>query len=228
MPIRKDKFVADGYYHIYNRGVDKRIIFLDQEDYDHFVYLMYVCNSKKSIRLRELGKSFKRGDIIVNIGVFCLMPNHFHILVKENIQGGISSYVRKVLTAYSMYFNKKYNRSGSLFQGRFKSKYISNNNHFKYLYSYINLNPAKIIEPLWKEKIVKNKKLLLNYIFTYPYSSIKEYLSLKFHICNPTEFPVFFKNPQNHVDDLLEWLNYVIPTGPSYVAGRTCGPAKKY
>src|SRR3989344_9515860 len=103
MSLRKQSFDIDEFYHLYNRGTDKRTIFLDKQDYEHFLFLMYICNTFKSIELRNIGRNFDRGEGIVSIGAYCLMPNHFHILVREKIEGGISKYMLKLMTAYSMY-----------------------------------------------------------------------------------------------------------------------------
>ena len=136
------------------------------------------------------------------------MPNHFHILIREKIDDGISKYMLKLLTSYSMYFNKKYKRTGKLYEGKFKSNYVIGDNYLKYLYSYIHLNPAKIVDKNWKENKTKNVSNLLNYIFSYPYSSLKEYIDQKFKILNPSEFPYYFKKPNDHKKELFEWLNY--------------------
>jgi len=208
MASRKQVFAINEYYHLYNRGTEKRVVFLDKQDYQHFLFLMYICNTKRSIILREIGKSFDRGETIIDIGVYCLMPNHFHILVREKIENGISIYMRKLLTGYSMYFNKKYKRTGKLYEGVFKSIYIDNDNYLKYLYSYLHLNPAKLIDKNWKENKTKNVSKLLDYTFSYEYSSLKEYLNLKFKIINPQKFPVYFKKPADHKNELFEWLNF--------------------
>src|SRR3989344_70184 len=168
MALRKQTFVPGEYYHLYNRGTEKRIIFLDEQDYHHFLFLMYICNTEKSITLRSIGNGefFERGETIIDIGSFCLMPNHFHILIHEN-----------------------------------KDTYL------KYLYSYMHLNPAKLIDSKWKEKRNKTVTELLEYVFKYPYSSLKEYESEKFKILNPAVFPVYFKNPIDHKKELFEWLD---------------------
>ncbi|MFA5838646.1 MAG: transposase [Candidatus Paceibacterota bacterium] len=208
MALRKQSFAIDEYYHLYNRGTEKRIIFSDKEDYEHFLFLMYICNTTKSIELRNIGKNFDRGETIIDIGTYCLMPNHFHILVREKEESGISRYMHKLMTSYSMYFNKKYERTGKLYEGTFKSNYVSSDEYLKYLYSYIHLNPAKLIDKNWKENKTKNTIRLLNYIFSYPYSSLKEYLNLKFRITKPSKFPVYFKKPNEHKKELFEWLNF--------------------
>jgi len=207
MSTRKVSFAIGEYYHIYNRGTEKRIIFYNKMDYEYFLFLMYVCNTTKSIELRRVGQKFERNETIVDIGAYCLMPNHFHILIREKTEGGISKYMHKLLTAYSMYFNKKYKRSGKLYEGTFKSIHIDNDNYLKYLYSYIHLNPAKLINKNWRED-PGDKKDLLNYVLKYPYSSVKEKSYFKDKIINISSFPEYFKNAKNNKDELFEWLNY--------------------
>lgn len=177
---RKTPFAPDEYYHIYNRGTDKREIFLGPRDYDRFSQLLYLCNGQKPVSVREAskGRSFEcdRGDTIVNIGAYCLMPNHFHLLIKEKEEGGISTFMKKLATGYSMYFNIKNERSGSLFQGRFKSKHIEEDEYLKYLFAYIHLNPVKIVEPIWKDKGVNDKNKVKQFLSQYHYSSYLDYL----------------------------------------------------
>ncbi|MEK9181825.1 MAG: transposase [Patescibacteria group bacterium] len=207
MALRKQVFAPGEYYHLYNRGTEKRIIFLDRQDYQHFLFLMYVCNTEKSITVRRIGEFFDREETIVDIGAFCLMPNHFHILICEKMKNGISTYMRKLLTGYSMYFNKKYKRTGKLYEGVFKSSHINKDTYLKYIYSYIHLNPAKLIDKNWKENEERNITKLLDYVFSYPYSSLNEYMEEKFRIINPTVFPVYFKKPVDHKNELFGWLN---------------------
>jgi len=209
MTTRKQEFSIDEYYHLYNRGTEKRKIFLDKRDYEHFLFLMYICNTTRSIELRNLGKYFDRQETIVDIGAYCLMPNHFHILIREKVDKGISKYMLKLMTAYSMYFNQKYKRTGKLYEGAFKAQHANTDRYLKYLYSYIHLNPAKLIDRNWKTfKRKKGDKELLEYIYTYPYSSMKEYRINQYHIINPTVFPKYFTTPEHYKKDLIEWLNF--------------------
>ncbi len=173
---RRLNFSIGEYYHIYSRGVNKQKIYLNTKDYNRFVALLYVCNSTEIVDLSRHfnnGHSFeeifklRRKNTLVDIGSYCLMSNHFHLLLKEKTEGGILKFMRKVLTAYSMYFNKKNDRVGPLFQSRFKSKHINSDSYLDCVVAYIYLNPLKIIEPKWKEKGVKNifraKKFLADY-----------------------------------------------------------------
>jgi len=86
MALRKQSFAPGEFYHLYNRGTEKRIIFLDKKDYQHFLFLMYICNTTRSIELRKIGENFDREKILVDLGAYCLMPNHFHILVHEKTE----------------------------------------------------------------------------------------------------------------------------------------------
>jgi putative transposase len=210
MATRKISFVTGEYYHLYTRGIEKRIIFLDAQDYDYFIFLMHVCNTKKSIRMKALGEKFERGETIVDIGTYCLMPNHVHILAYEKIEKGISTYMLKLLTAYSMYFNLKYKRTGRLYESTFKSSHAGDDRYLKYLYAYIHLNPAKLIDKNWKENPTKSSSVLWKFVSEYKYSSLQEYLKtevgLKRKIINASAFPAYFETCLDHKKDLFSWL----------------------
>ena len=222
MGSRKILLAPNEYYHIYNRGVDKRIIFTEPKDYNRFVYLLYLCNTEKSILVRDLfsdGLSafevfkFDRGDTIVDIGAYCLMPNHFHILIKEKIDGGISLFMKKLLTAYSMYFNKKSERTGTLFEGRFKASHANNDVYLKYLFSYIHLNPLKMIDHDWKDKlsVSLDDDNIKKYLDTYRWSSYVDYVDsnrIEGKIINRNAFPEYFVS-KNEFDDFINyWISY--------------------
>lgn len=169
---------------------------------------MYICNTTRNVKLSEIGENFDREETIVDIGAYCLMPNHFHILVYEKKEGGISKYMLKLMTGYSMYFNKKYERTGKLYEGVFKSIHAGKDTYLKYLYSYIHLNPAKLIDKNWKEKSrQKSSGELLEYVFNYQHSSITEYKINKFRILNPAQFPDYFKRLVDHKKELFGWLD---------------------
>src|SRR3989344_2123741 len=151
MPIRRIPLVEGEFFHVYNRGNSKQKIFLDDHDKDRFVKLLYLCNSKKSFNFRNdiLRKGidawdFDRGETIVAIGAWVLMPNHFHIYIftpcldqVEAERFSISVFLEKVGKAYAQYFNAKYKRTGSLFEGKFKSVHINSDPQAKHNFSYI-------------------------------------------------------------------------------------------
>ncbi|MCX6712418.1 MAG: transposase [Candidatus Vogelbacteria bacterium] len=107
---RKFTFTVGEFYHIYNRGTDKRIIFLDNNDRKRFYYLLFLCNGKSPFEISELDLKrvfdFGRGKTLVDIGAVCLMDNHFHLLLREKKENGISEFMHKVSTAYTLYFNR--------------------------------------------------------------------------------------------------------------------------
>jgi len=180
---------------------------MNEEDYKHFMFLLYACNTTKSIELRKLGEKFDREETIVEIGAFCLMPNHFHILIREKENGGISKYMLKLMTSYSMYFNKKYERTGKLYEGVFKSTHLNNDKYLKYMYSYIHLNPCKLLDKNWRENKKRNTSKLLDYAFSYKYSSLQEYTNKKYIITHNSEFPTYFDHLIEHRQELFEWLS---------------------
>ncbi len=226
MPERKTPFVLGEYYHIYNRGNSKQKLFTNDEDYNRFTKLLYLCNSIKQISFRddvvERGIDafdFNRGESIVSMGAWVLMPNHFHIYLAITPRKDlgvesddfISLFMKKLCTAYSMYFNKKYERAGSLFEGKFKSSHINNDEYAKYNFSYIHLNPIKLIEPNWKESGIKDKKKTLDFLDKYKWNSYQDYRGKKRpenKIISPGDFPDYFSGPKVFDDEIFDWLKY--------------------
>jgi putative transposase len=216
MSVRKVKLVSGEYYHIYNRGNSKQKIFLDQEDYFRFMGLLYACNQKDNLKVGNLNKGqtlydIERNESLVDIGAYCLMPNHFHLLLTQSEDKNISNFMQKLSTSYSMYFNKKYNRTGGLFEGKFKSQYVNEDRYLKYLFSYIHLNPVKLIQKDWKEKGIENKKEAINFLNQYHYSSYLDFLGEKRvqnKILNIKAFPNYFSNKESFLDEIFEWLSY--------------------
>lgn len=216
MSIRKVSFAAGEYYHIYNRGNSKQKIFHDKKDYTHFMGLLYVCNQKENFKIDNLQKgqdlfSIDKQSKLVGIGAFCLMPNHFHILITQPEDGNISKFMQKLSTAYVMYYNKKYKHSGGLFEGKFKSQYLNTDKYLKYLFSYIHLNPVKLIDKDWKEKGIKNKNIALKYLKNYEYSSFVDYLGsdrVQNKILKIDVFPKYFPTQKSFTREIFEWLSF--------------------
>lgn len=206
---RKVAFAPEEYYHLYNRGVDKRIIFTSSSDYARFLKMMYVCNSIKSVRFEEFKdvnfSYIEKGESLVDIGAYCLMPNHFHLLVREKDDGGITTFMKKLLTGYSMYFNKKYQRTGALFQGRFQAEHAGEDTYLNYLFSYIHLNPVKYL--------IKDKKfdLAKENIKKFKYSSYLDYMGVvreEACILNRDNFPEYFSSNLDFNDFINEWIEF--------------------
>lgn len=211
---RKKPFVEGEFYHLYNRGAEKRTIFTSVQDYKRFLMLLYLANSENDIRVGNILKNttyeevFLRdlGEPLVAVGAFCLMPNHFHILATPLTKGGLSRYMLKLQTGYSMYFNTKNERDGSLFQGPFKSTHVVSDVQLAYLFAYIHLNPAKLKDLLWKTRKKTGYKTLHTFVESYPYSSYGAYLLDQHIITNPTKFPNYFTNKGTVQSHITDWL----------------------
>jgi putative transposase len=219
--LRKTPLAEGEYYHIYSRGVEKRDIFLDDHDRARFLKLLFVANGKMSYVFRDIqDKSFEainRGESLTAIGAYVLMPNHFHILIKETKENGITEFMRKLLTGYSSYFNKRHNRVGGLFQSRFKSEHVSRDEHLKYLFAYIHLNPIKLIDGAWREEGLQNKPATKKFLKEYQYSSYRDYIGPSYGareegvIVSPEAFPKYFRESHNFSSFIEDWLKYKTP-----------------
>ncbi|MDO8522820.1 MAG: transposase [bacterium] len=165
--MRKIQFVNGEFYHIYNRGVDKRNIFNNSYDIQRFLQSMNEFNTinpigslyESSFLSPEI-KSKRKRKKLVNFIAYCLNPNHYHFILEQLTNNGISQFMHRLGGGYSWQFNKKYQRSGSLFQGTFKAKLIYSNEYLLHLSAYVNLNykvhklgglAAKLIKSSWAE-----------------------------------------------------------------------------
>lgn len=215
---RKITISSGEVYHIYNRGTDKRLIFQDLLDYDRFIKLLFFSNSRSPLTFRKLriGETYaenvdKRGDTLVDIGAYCLMPNHFHLLIKAKSDRDVSAFMQKLCTSYAMYFNTKYGRSGTLFQGVFRAEHADSDEYLKYLFAYIHLNPLKMIDPTWKEAGLSDYNKALEFLSLYQFSSHLDYTQSRdqSHILNRFAFPDYFSQNQSFTDYIAyvqEWL----------------------
>jgi len=178
--IRKQKLVPNSIYHIYNRGVEKRTIFIDDNDRLRFVKGLAIFNDKRpitnsDIKFSNLETHLRQRKFLVDILAFCLMPNHFHLLLTPRVNNGVTEFMRKVGTGYVNYFNLRHKRVGTLFQGKFKSVLIDNEPQFIHIPYYIHLNPLDIMQPNWKESGIKNRKNAVNFLDSYKWSSHSDY-----------------------------------------------------
>ncbi len=179
-------FALNEWYHCYSRGVDKRTVFETPGDYERFLQLLYLINSIIPIHRSDLTNTNtfevlqkERGDTLVTIGAYCLMPNHFHLLLKEIREDGISTFMRRLGIAYAMYFNIKNERVGNLFVKPFRSRHVSDDRYFKRVVQYVHLNAAELFELQWKKGIVRNPRKLEQQLTTYRYSSFPDYYGIE-------------------------------------------------
>jgi REP element-mobilizing transposase RayT len=207
MPIRKIKFATGEFYHIYNRGNGKQEIFHDKNDYQRFVDLLFAMNRKENFDFSNFIKNISIYELnnnnpLVAIGAYTPMPNHFHILLTPLIENGVVMFMQKISTAYSMYYNRKYKRTGGLFEGRFKARHVDNDRYLKYVFSYIHLNIQKIEKDL----------------FNYSYSSFLDYAGEIRHqnkILNKKMFPEYFSKKETFLYEIKQWILYRQAGGPA-------------
>lgn len=182
---RDEPFLDGEVYHVYNRGANKQDIFTTDIDYARFQLLLFVSNSIERVHLGNLLSKYKGPTFIniyedaelqgserlVDVLAYVLMPNHFHLILRQKREGGISAFLKKVATGYSMYFNKKYEHSGTLFQGRFKSKHVGSGDYLRWLFAYVYLNPLDLHE---KKKSARKERSRYSFVETYPYGSFMD------------------------------------------------------
>ncbi len=225
--MTKPAFVNNQIYHIYNRGVEKRNIFLDKQDYFRFIHNLFEFNDEEpaaniyyklphlqsyEVQLRKVEvRERAPRKMFVEILAFCLMPNHFHLLIEQKVDNGIVRFMQKLGTGYTNYFNNKNKRVGSLFQGRFKAILIEKDSHFIHLPYYIHFNPLDINYPEWRNKEIKNLNEAVKFLENYRWSSFPDYIGKKnFPSVTQREFlNEFLDGPEQYKKDTLRWLKEI-------------------
>jgi putative transposase len=179
--MRKEKITSGEYYHIYNRGINKQTIFHDRADYARFLFLvLYFQSAKTFYNIGRIVSGYIKQRLFLittrdfeeiircrslELIAFCIMPNHFHLIIKEGGEGNVAKYMHRVLGGYSRYYNAKYKTSGHLFQSEYKSVLIENNTQLLYLTAYIHRNPRVL--PEWYKKEAE-----------YEWSSYQDYIGV--------------------------------------------------
>lgn len=206
------QYVEDSFYHIYNRGVDKRTIFEDSIDYKTFLsYLKFYLSPPpdptkqlqsitfRGVSFKGIPTQLKNYHQEIRLVSYCLMPNHFHLFIKQKSKQSIENFMRSLATRYVIHFNKRHDRLGHLFQDTYKATLIDSEPYLLHLTRYIHQNPAEF----W------NKSLR-----DYPYSSYAEYLGLrKTDWVKPKEILDFFRSRRNlSKKDYLSYQSFVEST----------------
>lgn len=217
--MRKIDFANNEYYHIYNRGVDKRKVFLNNNDYIRFLHDLYEFNNQKKASEYTRIAKYNVGSLaphiekeprkkLVDIICFCLMPNHFHLILDQLVDDGISKFMHKLGTGYTNAFNLKHKRSGALFEGTFKAILIENETYLTHLSRYIHLNPVELKEKNWKEDGIKNWNKINKFLDNYRYSSYLDYIGKKNFpsIINKKLIVELFDNEEKYKKFVQEWL----------------------
>lgn len=201
MPGRITPLISGEYYHIYNRGSEKRNIFTQSRDFTRFlktVFYYQFIGPKNSFSkyqknkidyLKPLSK-----EKIVELVCYCLMPNHFHFLVRQLADNGTSKFMSQITNSYTKYFNTKYNRIGPLLQGAFKAVIIESDEQFMHVSRYIHLNPVV-------SNIVKMPQ-------DYSWSSYKEFVNRQGGICEPESILDLFPSSEKYAEFVIEQIDY--------------------
>lgn len=183
------EYVDDSVYHVVNRGVEKRQIFLDAEDYAVFLNLLKRYLSIDTTYDKS-GRPYTNYYNRLELLAFCLMPNHFHLLLWQNESRDFSKFIQAVCTAYAGYFNTKYSRVGTLFQGVFKAKRLNNDGYYQHISRYIHLNPLSAYSD-YK---------------SYKYSSLPYYInSFTASWVRPTRILSMFSGPQDYMTFMSDY-----------------------
>lgn len=206
MPSRPSLLPGE-YYLISLRGVDERDLFIDELDRSRFLTTLYLANSGEPIhrsdymhRTDEEIYALAKDTSLVEIGAYRLATDHIEILLYEATLGGTSKFMQKLLTAYTMYFNKRHQRRGSLFAGKFTAKHLGGDNELRHAYARIHL-PAQPIEQ-------KKKTAELTDDHEYTYSSVPEYLGAdrpQGKILTPEAFPLYFEQLKERGEEMRTW-----------------------
>jgi putative transposase len=174
------------YFHVYNRGAHKAQIFNDKWDYKRFMCLPYLGNSAKGFKFINTDKNKlyaqDREELLVEILAYCLMPNHFHIILKETCPNSKSRFLQKLCVGYTNYYNTKYKHSGTILQGKYKSKEICDQSQLQIVINYVHINPYKLKDPsLSDDSRAKPEfiKKALKHCSRYEFSSLKDHMGAK-------------------------------------------------
>ncbi len=201
MAYRKVVLANNEVYHVINRGVEEREVFLDRRDYTRFLnsFIYYQKANppvRFSFRKRTPKERFSNLDNLVEIICYCLMPNHFHFLLKQIKDDGISSFISRLTNSYTRYFNTRHKRMGHLFQGPFKAVRIETDEQLIHISRYVHLNPVVGF-------LVKDPK-------DYPYSSYLEYLGggKGKEVCQKELVLAQFSSPKKYEEFVLDQKDY--------------------
>jgi len=223
--MRKIIFTPNNYYHILNRGTDEKKVFLNKFDYQRFMTYLVVFNDS-NIPPRNISRlSRKFEDIIslhnpdtrnslVDILAFTLMPNHFHLFVREKEEKGISRLMHKVCMGYSRYFNLKNERKGNLWQGAFTAKLIDEQSYFVHIMSYIHLNILDGFSPEWRRGKINNWREVESKMRDYTWSSYSYYRTgkdksgiVKLVLTQPDWFSEYFPTHKSFENNIRLWAS---------------------
>lgn len=219
--MRRDaSFLTGEAYYIRSKSLGKSDIFLDEKDCERMMLLLYLCNTSAPVSLRdhlargltypELWQLPREGPL-VEVGAWCFMPDGLHLILREARSGGISAYMLKCTTAYSMYFNRKAQREGPLLRGPYLSEHVSSARYLRYLFALVHLYHVGLIpgEEAWQKEGIKNFLRASSFLQKYPYSSLPDYMDKdarpQSKILAPGAFSWKYISLETHALEVLDW-----------------------
>lgn len=214
-------------YHVYNRGVDKRDIFMEEQDYLRCIHDLWEFNDRNpaahpyykpqysEVGLPKVSRAIIRKlpqrpprQLLVKLHAFCLMRNHFHLFVEPLSDTAMTEFMRKLGTGYTNYFNLKYKRSGALFQGIFKAVQVDHDSYFMHLFYYIHCNPLDYKFHSWRERKIDAPGAALKYLENYRWSSFPDYIGKKnFPSVTQRDFLNHFLGSNDWRSAMKQWLD---------------------
>jgi len=202
MPRKQLQLINGEIYHISDRAVGDSVIFKNENDYFRGIFSLYEFNNAKPVEIRLRRQQRKKEklleksnsnivyggptpvnlplerDMFVEVLAFCFMPNHFHLILRQLKENGISKFMQKI-GGYSTYFNEKYNRKGHLFN-RFKAVHIKTDEQLRMAFIYVHTNPVSLVQPGWKENGIKDKRKAIKFLREeYRWSSFFDFIGKK-------------------------------------------------
>lgn len=219
--LRDAPFVNGETYHLYNRGAHKQAIFTTESDYRRFLLSLFLSNGRVPVNIRETLRKYKglsfvsilekeeQGERLVELLAYSLMPNHFHLVLRQLVEGGITKFTKKLLTSYSMYFNTLYEHSGILSQGTIKSRHVGSEAYFRYIFAYVHLNPLALHLPNWETVGIVDQQEARRFLQSYSFSSFYDYsvgVRPERNILAFAAAPAFLRT-QNDLEELLKWVS---------------------
>lgn len=212
--------MEQNFYHTFNRGVEKRKIFLENIDYLRGIHDFYEFNDADAVV--NLNRRFDgypisinktRGEKLVDVITWCLMPNHYHLFSTPKTENGLAKFHQKFGIGFSNYFNTKYKRSGVLFQGKYKKVRVISDSQMAQLVCYVHANPLDLWKPDWKERGLTSLEIqnALKFLEKYRWSSHLDYLDIKNFpsLLSNNEFLInFFGGPKGYSEFFINWLKY--------------------
>jgi len=227
MSSTRVQFINGGDYHLVNRAIEGQMLFREIADYFRFMFCLYELNDKNLVKMRDRIKKRKARkytgqtsvsrvsrEPLVEILATCLMPNHYHLIIRQLVNNGISEFMRKLGNGYVGYFNEKYHRNGrgSIFQGHFKAVYIKTIRQFINTICYVFTNPVELIEKDWKEVGTKDSQKAIKFLESYKWSNYLDCIGKKNFPSVTNRKPIFevFGGVENLKRAVENWILYKV------------------